>query len=132
MLQLVGGPVAAAHNAAAGQAVVAQAACPHDLGAGVVIFGVIHQDQGVLFHGTQNANGDIVGHIIVFFIGKKALHGVHHNIGAAAGRLVIGQGVGERGCNPLRLPLREPLPAAPMCNRGESRTLPLGAWQRCA
>ena len=97
VLQLVGGPVAAAHNAAAGQAVVAQAACPHDLGAGVIIFGVLHQNQRILFHGAQNANGDIVGHIIVFFIGEKALHGVHHNIGAAAGRLVIRQGVGEGG-----------------------------------
>ncbi len=72
-----------------------QAAGPHHLGAGVVVLRVLHQDLGVGHHRAQQALGDGIGDLHVAAVGEVALHGVHHDVGASAGGLVVRQRHGE-------------------------------------
>ena len=94
MLQLVGHPVPAV-VAAAGQAVVRQASGPHDLRPGVVVLRILRQDLRVLLHRAQQALRQRVGDLHVPAVGEVPLHGVHHDVRAAAGRLVVRQGHGQ-------------------------------------
>ena len=72
-----------------------QAACPHDLGARVVILGIVAEDDGLRHDGAQKPLGDAVRDFQRIALREIALHGVHEDIGAAAGGLVIRQGHGQ-------------------------------------
>ena len=82
-------------DAAAGQVVMGQAARPHDLRPGLQILRLPVQDAGLSHHGAKQPLGQTVGEFEVAAIDKIALHGVHHDVRAAAHALVIRQGEGE-------------------------------------
>mgnify|MGYP007028319714 CR=1 FL=1 len=96
VLEFVGHKVASG-DAAAGQAVVRETARPHHLGPGLVVGRVGVEDDRVLHHGAQQALGQRVGQLHIAAIGEIALHGVHHDVGAAGLGLIVGQGLGELG-----------------------------------
>ena len=74
-----------------------KAACPHDLGARVVILGIVAEDERLRHDGAQQAFGDAIRDFHRVALNKVALHGVHENIGAAAGGLIIRQSHGQFG-----------------------------------
>ena len=96
VLEFVGHKVAAG-DAAAGQAIVRETARPHHLGPGLVVGRVGVEDDRILHHGAQQALGQRVGQLHIAAIGEIALHGVHHDVGAAGLGLIVGQGLGELG-----------------------------------
>ena len=101
----VADPVAAV-AAAAGEAVVGETAGPHDFGAGTVVSRVAEQEAGVVHDRAQQAFGEAVGQFHGTVFGEVTFHGVHHDVGAAAGRLP-----GRQRFGVLRVHDGEPGPA---------------------
>ena len=74
-----------------------KAARPHQLGARVVVVRVGERLFDVDHHGLEQALAHAVKKLRVFGVGEIALKGVHHDVHAAACRLVRRQRTGERG-----------------------------------
>ena len=96
VLELVRRPVAAV-GAAAREAVVREAARPHDFGARVVVFGLGHKYFRVPDNCAHERRGYAVGELHASAAAEPALHRVHEDVHAAAGRLVRGQGHRQLG-----------------------------------
>ena len=87
MLHLMSGPIAMV-AAAVGQAVMRQAAGPHDLGACVVIIRVLHYNQRIADHGLHQSLSNAVRNFHASTVVKVAFHGMHEDVHAAAGCLI--------------------------------------------
>ncbi len=72
-----------------------ETARPHHLSPGLVVGRVGVEDDGILHHGAQQALGQCVRQLHVAAVGEVALHGVHHDVGAAGLGLIVGQGDGQ-------------------------------------
>ena len=90
MLQHMGGEIPAVIPAAC-KPIVRKASCPHDFSPRIIIFRIVFQDSGIADYGTHQCFRNTVCNLHIAAIGKIALHGVHQNICAAAGSLVIRQ-----------------------------------------
>ena len=88
MLDFVRRPVL--HLADAHEVVVGETARPHQLGAGVVVVRVGKRFFHVRHHGLEQTLAHAVKKLRVVGVGEIALHGVHHDVHAAAR-------AGERG-----------------------------------
>ena len=83
-------------NAATGKPIVRKAACPHHFGSCFVIPRIIAQNQRIFHNGTEQGFRDAIGDFHMAAVRKVAFHRMHHDIGTAAGGLVIRQGHSQR------------------------------------
>ena len=110
MFHVVGSPVA--YRTTTRQVVVCQATCPHDLTTQVIVLRVLQYLRTVFFHLLQQGDGKCIGdaHLLVR---EVALHGVHHDVGNTASRLVCRQGVGTDGVHDGKLASAEVIVVRP-------------------
>ena len=73
---------------AAGEAVVGETSGPHHLGSRVIVVWIVHKDLRVRDHGAHKTFRNGIGDLHISAVCEIALHGMHQNIGAAAGCLV--------------------------------------------
>ena len=83
----MGGEVSAVVSAA-GEAIVRETSGPHHLGSRVIVVWIVHKDLRVRDHGAHKTFRNGVGDLHISAVCEIALHGMHQNIGAAAGCLV--------------------------------------------
>ncbi len=82
---------------AAGEAVDGPGAGPHQVGARFVVIRMGEGDRRVLDDGLHHAFLEAVEHIhAALFIDEVVFHNMGENVGAAAGGLVLADGIGQR------------------------------------
>ena len=82
------------HAAESGQSVVGERAGPHQLTHGIIVLWILHSNAALGNNGAQKRFCDGIGQLIFIRI-EIPVHGVHHDIGHAAGYLVRRQRHGQ-------------------------------------
>ena len=88
VLQLMTCPVPACRSTS-GQTIMRQASCPHHLCSCFIIVRLLHKDPCILHNCPDQMLTKSIRKIQILFLVKITLHGMHHNVHAAAGRLIL-------------------------------------------
>ena len=88
MLELMRHPVASV-VAAASKTVVCEASCPHNFSTCVVIHGIVAKDDCILLNCAQKPFCECIRDLHVAAVCEISFHGMHHDVRAAAGCLIV-------------------------------------------